>query len=142
MQGWQVCLLLFALNASTRFISPTKALEYMTAKNPIVSTVVHGVVRLYGNQIRIASDAGSFNAMCWAALAEDTAQPWMRIAAMRAAVPGRWRARRRTLVRPAREMKLSVADAAGCRFRREGHDVICIDRVSTSRGEEQRRSSS
>ena len=86
VQGWQVCLLPFALNASTRFISPTKTLEYMAAEKPVVSTAVHDVVRLYGDQIRVASDTGSFIAMCRAALAEDTAQRWIRIATMRAAV--------------------------------------------------------
>src|SRR4051794_39524244 len=33
--GWDVCLLPFALNESTKFISPTKILEYMAAELPI-----------------------------------------------------------------------------------------------------------
>ena len=37
LAGWDVCLLPFALNESTRFISPTKTLEYMAAELPIVS---------------------------------------------------------------------------------------------------------
>jgi glycosyltransferase involved in cell wall biosynthesis len=86
VQGWQVCLLPFALNASTRFISPTKTLEYMAAEKPVVSTAVHDVVKLYGDQIRVAGDAESFIAMCRAALAENTEQRWIRIATMRAAV--------------------------------------------------------
>ena len=38
LAGWDVCLLPFALNESTKFISPTKVLEYMAAELPIVST--------------------------------------------------------------------------------------------------------
>ena len=34
LAGWDVCLLPFALNESTRFISPTKTLEYMAAELP------------------------------------------------------------------------------------------------------------
>lgn len=86
VQAWQVCLLPFALNAATRFISPTKTLEYMAAEKPIVSTAVQDVVTLYGDQIRVASDTESFIAMCRAALQEDTSQRSLRVAAMRAAL--------------------------------------------------------
>jgi glycosyltransferase involved in cell wall biosynthesis len=86
VQGWQVCLLPFALNAATRFISPTKTLEYMAAEKPVVSTAVPDVVSLYGDQVRVARDAQSFIALCREALAEDAAQRWIRVATMRAAV--------------------------------------------------------
>lgn len=86
VQGWQVCLLPFALNAATRFISPTKTLEYMAAEKPVVSTAVHDVVTLYGDQIRVAGDTENFIAMCRAALAEDATQRSIRIATMRAAL--------------------------------------------------------
>jgi protoporphyrinogen oxidase len=86
VQGWDVCLLPFALNASTRFISPTKTLEYMAAEKPVVSTAVRDVVDLYGDQVRIGRSADDFIAQCRAALHEDTAQRSLRIAKMRAAV--------------------------------------------------------
>ena len=41
LAGWDVCLLPFARNDATRFISPTKTLEYMAAELPIVSTPDH-----------------------------------------------------------------------------------------------------
>src|SRR6185312_9044694 len=41
--GWDVCLMPFALNESTRFISPTKTLEYMAAGKPVVSTAIDDV---------------------------------------------------------------------------------------------------
>ena len=68
LAGWDVCLLPFALNESTRFISPTKTLEYMAAELPIVSTPVADVADAYGDIVAIASDAKSFIAACEAAL--------------------------------------------------------------------------
>jgi len=46
--GWDVAMMPFALNESTRFISPTKTLEYLAAGKPVVSTAVRDVVRPYG----------------------------------------------------------------------------------------------
>jgi glycosyltransferase involved in cell wall biosynthesis len=60
--SWDVALMPFANNESTRFISPTKTPEYMAAGRPVVSTPIRDVVRSYGNSaiVRIASDAESF----------------------------------------------------------------------------------
>jgi glycosyltransferase involved in cell wall biosynthesis len=66
---WDVCLLPFALNESTRFISPTKTLEYMAAEKPVVSTPVRDVVVLYGRDVRVAR-RDKFVSACQAALAE------------------------------------------------------------------------
>ncbi len=68
LAGWDVCLLPFALNESTRFISPTKTLEYMAAQLPIVSTPITDVVKPYSGVVRIAHDGPSFVAACEAAL--------------------------------------------------------------------------
>jgi glycosyltransferase involved in cell wall biosynthesis len=57
---WDVCLLPFALNEATRFISPTKTLEYLAGGKPVVSTPIHDVVSLYGTAVRIAADADGF----------------------------------------------------------------------------------
>lgn len=59
--GWKVALMPFALNESTRFISPTKTLEYMAAGKPVVSTAIPDVVSPYGASglVRIA-DKRSF----------------------------------------------------------------------------------
>ena len=40
----------FALNESTRFISPTKTLEYLAGGKPVVSTPIRDVVTPYGEQ--------------------------------------------------------------------------------------------
>ena len=48
LAGWDVALLPFARNASTRFISPTKTPEYLAAGRPVVSTSIADVVTPYG----------------------------------------------------------------------------------------------
>lgn len=57
--GWDVALLLFAQNESTRFISPTKTPEYLAAGKPVVSTPIRDVVFPYGRMglVRVANDA-------------------------------------------------------------------------------------
>ena len=74
--GWNVALLPFARNESTRFISPTKTPEYMAAGKPVVSTSIRDVVRPYGERqlVRIADDPRSFVAACEAAMEEDAAE--------------------------------------------------------------------
>jgi UDP-galactopyranose mutase len=60
--GWDVALLLFAQNESTRFISPTKTPEYLAAGKPVVSTPIRDVVCPYGQMglVRIAKNAEEF----------------------------------------------------------------------------------
>ena len=56
---WQVGWMPFAINESTRFISPTKTPEFLAAGLPVVSTAIRDVVRPYGEAglVRIAHDA-------------------------------------------------------------------------------------
>ena len=68
ISGWDVCLLPFALNESTRFISPTKTLEYMACGRPSVSTAIRDVVEPYGHVVDIRSDAAGFVEACDALL--------------------------------------------------------------------------
>ena len=60
--GWDVALLPFAMNASTRFISPTKTPEYLAAGKPVVATPIRDVVRGYGDEglVTIAGTAEEF----------------------------------------------------------------------------------
>ena len=62
MAGWNVAMLPFAKNESTRFISPTKTPEYLAAGLPVVSTSIADVVRPYGEQglVEIADGANDF----------------------------------------------------------------------------------
>ena len=64
LAGWDVCLLPFAMNDSTKFISPTKVLEYMAAEKLSVSTPITDVKVPYGDVVAIASTADEFIAAC------------------------------------------------------------------------------
>jgi hypothetical protein len=70
MSGWDVCLLPFALNEATRFISPTKTLEYMAAERFSVSTRIKDVAEPYGHVVAIADTASEFIHACSALLNE------------------------------------------------------------------------
>lgn len=61
---WDVCLMPFALNDATRFISPTKTLEYMAGGKPVVSTAVTDVVAMYSGVVEIAYTPSSFVRAC------------------------------------------------------------------------------
>jgi glycosyltransferase involved in cell wall biosynthesis len=63
-KGFDVCLMPFALNESTEFINPTKALEYMATGRMIVSTAVSDVVRNFGSIIKIAKEHDEFIRLC------------------------------------------------------------------------------
>jgi glycosyltransferase involved in cell wall biosynthesis len=59
---WDCAVLPFALNESTRFISPTKTPEYLAAGKPVVSTAIRDVVRPYGEEglVRIVGNGEQF----------------------------------------------------------------------------------
>ena len=73
LSGWDVALLPFAHNDSTRFISPTKTLEYLAGGKPVVSTSIRDVVSPYGTQglVRIADTPDAFVAAIQEALDEE-----------------------------------------------------------------------
>ena len=63
-KGFSVCLMPFALNAATEFINPTKALEYMAAGRPVVSTNLDEVRTNFSSSSRVATTHDEFIAMC------------------------------------------------------------------------------
>jgi glycosyltransferase involved in cell wall biosynthesis len=63
-KGFSVCLMPFALNEATEYINPTKALEYMAAGRPVVSTALDEVKSNFNTVARIARDHSEFIAMC------------------------------------------------------------------------------
>ncbi|SNB47504.1 NAD(P)-binding protein [Geobacter sp. DSM 9736] len=83
LSGWDVCLIPFAINESTRFISPTKTLEYMAAEKPVVSTPITDVAEPYGDIVFIGHSHDAFISFCRDALALSQAQYDQRIAGMR-----------------------------------------------------------
>lgn len=62
LSGWEVAMQPFAINDSTKFISPTKTPEFLAAGKPVVSTAISDVVRPYGELglVEIAEDLESF----------------------------------------------------------------------------------
>jgi UDP-galactopyranose mutase len=75
LSGWDVAIMPFALNRATRFISPTKTLEYLAAGVPVVSTAIADVVEPYGREGIVAiADQSSFAAEIARLLAGVTAE--------------------------------------------------------------------
>jgi UDP-galactopyranose mutase len=70
LAGWDVALLPFAHNESTRLISPTKTPEYLAAGKPVISTSISDVVRTYGQNglVYIADTVEAFVATAEAVL--------------------------------------------------------------------------
>jgi glycosyltransferase involved in cell wall biosynthesis len=73
LSGWDAGLIPFARNGATRYISPTKTLEYLAAGVPVVSTSIPDVVAPYGVEgfARIADSPADFVSATEHALAED-----------------------------------------------------------------------
>jgi UDP-galactopyranose mutase len=74
-------MLPFAINESTKFISPTKTPEYLAAGKPVISTPIRDVVRPYGEKglVRIASNSEEFVACAQEILSEssDVRTKWL-----------------------------------------------------------------
>ncbi|MFC4932880.1 glycosyltransferase family 1 protein [Massilia sp. GCM10023247] len=83
LAGWDVCLLPFAMNDSTKFISPTKVLEYMAAEKPSVSTPITDVKVPYGDVVAIASTPEEFIAACERMLAMSAEEQATMVGRMR-----------------------------------------------------------
>ncbi len=80
---FDVAILPFARNEATRFISPTKTLEYLAGSKPIVSTPIKDVVDLYGEAVRFGDGPAEFIAAVEATLTESPAEQSERAAASR-----------------------------------------------------------
>jgi glycosyltransferase involved in cell wall biosynthesis len=79
--NWNVGILPFALNNSTKYISPTKTPEYLAAGLPVVSTPIRDVVRTYGSEgfVQIADSADAFEAAIEKALNGNHPTDWPAI---------------------------------------------------------------
>ncbi len=60
VKSFDVCLMPFALNEATRYINPTKTLEYMAAGKPIVSTPVPDVRNHFTPIVEVAGTQEAF----------------------------------------------------------------------------------
>jgi len=123
LSQWDVCLLPFALNEHTRFISPTKTLEYLAGGKPAVSTPIHDVVSLYGSVVRIGSTVEEFVAAIEQTLAQTPQERarW-RVAAQATVEACAWDA---TAARIVRLLEACVRDGAV--------DAILLDKSTVDR---------
>ncbi len=64
--NWDLGIMPFALNESTRYISPTKTPEFLAAGLRVVSTAIADVVQPYGEAglVAIAADTAGFMSKC------------------------------------------------------------------------------
>ena len=60
LKAFDVAMMPFALNDATKFISPTKTLEYMAAGKPIISTRIKDVVRDYSHCVELVATSEDF----------------------------------------------------------------------------------
>ncbi len=81
LSNWNAAILPFALNESTKYISPTKTPEYLAAGLPVVSTPIRDVVRTYGSEgfVQIADNADAFEAAIERALSGKHPEDWSAI---------------------------------------------------------------
>ena len=79
LSGWDVAIIPFALNESTKFISPTKTPEYLSAGKPVISSSIRDVVNPYAEKqlVRIADHADDFISAAEAELAITDRQSWL-----------------------------------------------------------------
>ncbi|WBX97840.1 glycosyltransferase [Chryseobacterium gambrini] len=77
---WDIALILFALNESTEFISPTKTPEYLAAGKQVISTAIKDVVHPYGNAglVQIIDDSDSFISAAENIFNEKETDHWLR----------------------------------------------------------------
>jgi UDP-galactopyranose mutase len=113
ISGWDVAMMPFARNEATRFISPTKTLEYLAAGRAVVSTSIRDVTSPYGEQglVAIADDPDAFVAAIDRALVEDPVSRQERADAWLAGLSwdATW-ARMRQLIEVAERARMPAAE--------------------------------
>lgn len=80
LSGWDVAIMPFAKNESTRFISPTKTPEYLAGGKPVVSTSIADVVNDYANAglVAIADTPNEFISRIEAILSSPPTPEWLQ----------------------------------------------------------------
>lgn len=121
LAGWDACLLPFARNEATRFISPTKTLEYMAAERPIVSTPITDVAKPYGRIVYLGNSHAAFVRACDEALSEAPEEWGRRVCSMREVVAATsWE----TTVSRMEDLVSQVIDARAAAFQTRRPDSL------------------
>jgi glycosyltransferase involved in cell wall biosynthesis len=113
-KGFDACLMPFARNASTEFINPTKALEYMAAGRPVVSTALDEVRSNFASVAHVADTHAEFIRLCRRQVAAPSRARIQR--GLKLATENTWEA-------IAAKMDAHLADVFTARARRESHAV-------------------
>ncbi|MBL7856505.1 MAG: glycosyltransferase [Cyclobacteriaceae bacterium] len=79
LSGWDIAIMPFALNESTKYISPTKTPEYLSGGKPVISTPISDVVNDYGSSglVSIAETAEQFVIKAELLLASTNTEEWL-----------------------------------------------------------------
>jgi hypothetical protein len=79
ISGWDLCIMPFAINTSTEFISPTKTPEFLAAGKRVISTPIHDVIYPYGvdGLVGIADTAEGFIELAEHDLRDRTDNRWL-----------------------------------------------------------------
>lgn len=80
LSGWDIAVIPFARNESTRFISPTKTPEYLAAGKPVISTSIKDVVDPYEKNklVAIADDPAEFISAAEQILNNPSKDTWLQ----------------------------------------------------------------
>ncbi len=78
LAGWDIAMIPFEKNESTKFISPTKTPEYLAAGKPVISSSIRDVVKPYGEQqlVHIADTTEQFIAAVEKELSTSDKSEW------------------------------------------------------------------
>jgi glycosyltransferase involved in cell wall biosynthesis len=79
LKAFDIAFMPFALNDATKFISPTKTLEFMAAGKPIISTPIFDVVRDYSEAVAIIHSANELTAAVDNYIAENIKEKQSRL---------------------------------------------------------------
>jgi glycosyltransferase involved in cell wall biosynthesis len=79
LSGWDIAMMPFALNESTRYISPTKTPEYLAGGKPVISTPIKDVITPYEENglVHIATTPALFLAAAEAILTKAGYDEWL-----------------------------------------------------------------
>lgn len=80
LSGWDIALIPFAINESTKFISPTKTPEYLCGGKKVISTPITDVVYPYGKQglVNIVSSAAELVTTTKQIMNESNNNSWLK----------------------------------------------------------------
>jgi glycosyltransferase involved in cell wall biosynthesis len=78
--GWDISMVSFAMNESTKFISPTKTPEYLAGGKPVISTPIKDVVESYGKNglVHIINNSDEFVQVAEKELSVTDKREWLK----------------------------------------------------------------